>query len=159
MCAGPVTGYRSLVDIVVTTPGRLVDHLQSTLGFTLKHLRFLVIDEADRVIENVQNDWLYHLYSHINAGKLVPYIFWSVEKPFFFFFPPVITEKGTPPNFPQIKIYPHLMFEFSDTKSISVFLHLRLPSIYGSISVVSRETLNEDLHCIVIGINPRLTMN
>lgn len=65
----PVTGYRSLVDIVVTTPGRLVDHLQSTSGFTLKHLRFLVIDEADRVIEHVQNDWLYHLYSHINAGN------------------------------------------------------------------------------------------
>jgi len=43
--------------------------LQSTSGFTLKHLRFLVIDEADRVIENVQNDWLYHLYAHINSGK------------------------------------------------------------------------------------------
>jgi ATP-dependent RNA helicase DDX51/DBP6 len=71
MHAGPVSGYRSLVDIVVTTPGRLVDHLQSTGGFTLEHLRFLVIDEADRVIENVQNDWLYHLYSHFNAGKLV----------------------------------------------------------------------------------------
>jgi ATP-dependent RNA helicase DDX51/DBP6 len=69
ICAGPVNGYRSLVDIIVTTPGRLVDHLQSTPGFTLKHLRFLVIDEADRVIENVQNDWLYHLYSHISASK------------------------------------------------------------------------------------------
>lgn len=69
MCTGAVSGYRSLVDIVVTTPGRLVDHLQSTPGFVLKHLRFLVIDEADRVIENVQNDWLYHLYSHINVGK------------------------------------------------------------------------------------------
>lgn len=69
MHAGVVNGYYSLVDIIVTTPGRLVDHLQSTSGFTLKHLRFLVIDEADRVIENVQNDWLYHLYSHISAGK------------------------------------------------------------------------------------------
>ena len=69
MCAGAVNGYHSLVDIIVTTPGRLVDHLQSTSGFTLKHLRFLVIDEADRVIENVQNDWLYHLYAHINSGK------------------------------------------------------------------------------------------
>ena len=69
LCAGAVNGYHSLVDIIVTTPGRLVDHLQSTSGFTLKHLRFLVIDEADRVIENVQNDWLYHLYAHINSGK------------------------------------------------------------------------------------------
>ncbi|XP_069675655.1 probable ATP-dependent RNA helicase Dbp73D [Periplaneta americana] len=70
-----VTGYRSMVDIVVTTPGRLVDHLHGTPGFTLKHLRFLVIDEADRVLENVQNDWLYHLYSYIeddSAGCHAP---------------------------------------------------------------------------------------
>lgn len=83
--AGPVTGYRSLVDIVVTTPGRLVDHLQSTLGFTLKHLRFLVIDEADRIIENIQNDWLYHLYSHITPGKLVPYVLWESGEDRLFF--------------------------------------------------------------------------
>ncbi|PSN55931.1 hypothetical protein C0J52_00470 [Blattella germanica] len=70
---GAVAGYRSVVDIVITTPGRLVDHLQSTPGFTLKYLRFLVIDEADRVIENVQNDWLYHVYNHINTDTKTDY--------------------------------------------------------------------------------------
>ena len=63
--------YESLVDIVVTTPGRLVDHLKSTDGFTLKHLRYLVIDEADRVVENVQNDWLYHYNKHMNSGLFI----------------------------------------------------------------------------------------
>ena len=47
----------SLADIVVATPGRLVDHLQKTEGFSLTHLQFLIIDEADRVMEDVQNDW------------------------------------------------------------------------------------------------------
>lgn len=84
MHTGAVSGYHSLVDIIVTTPGRLVDHLQSTPGFVLKHLRFLVIDEADRIIENVQNDWLYHLYSHINAGKFHMWTFcWRLEHMYF----------------------------------------------------------------------------
>nr|CAD7399198.1 unnamed protein product [Timema cristinae] len=63
---------QTLVDIVVTTPGRLVDHLQYTPGFSLKNLRFLVIDEADRIIENIQDDWLYYVEKHINKGLHPP---------------------------------------------------------------------------------------
>jgi ATP-dependent RNA helicase DDX47/RRP3 len=36
--------------IIVATPGRLVDHLENTRGFNLKKLRFLVLDEADRLL-------------------------------------------------------------------------------------------------------------
>ncbi|XP_076471080.1 ATP-dependent RNA helicase DDX51-like [Babylonia areolata] len=50
--------YHSLVDILVATPGRLVDHVNSTPGFDLSHLRFLVIDEADRMMEDIKHDWL-----------------------------------------------------------------------------------------------------
>lgn len=33
---------RSLADIVLATPGRLVDHINKNPGFCLEHLRFLV---------------------------------------------------------------------------------------------------------------------
>ncbi|CAL8080309.1 unnamed protein product [Calicophoron daubneyi] len=45
------------VDIIVATPGRLVDHLYNTDGFSMERLRILVIDEADRVIKEEKQDW------------------------------------------------------------------------------------------------------
>ncbi|XP_069017790.1 ATP-dependent RNA helicase DDX51 isoform X1 [Embiotoca jacksoni] len=77
---------RSLADIIVATPGRLVDHINKNSGFCLEHLRFLVspltclsshpsavlspvccsltcllrqiIDEADRMIDSMHQSWL-----------------------------------------------------------------------------------------------------
>ena len=37
------------VNILVSTPGRLLDHLANTAGFNYQRLLCLVIDEADRV--------------------------------------------------------------------------------------------------------------
>ncbi|KAA8496417.1 DEAD-box ATP-dependent RNA helicase 28 [Porphyridium purpureum] len=42
---------RSKPDIVVATPGRLIDHLRNTQGFSLEDVEVLVIDEADRMLE------------------------------------------------------------------------------------------------------------
>ena len=37
--------------IIIATPGRLMDHLQNTKGFSLKkNLKYLVMDEADRIL-------------------------------------------------------------------------------------------------------------
>jgi ATP-dependent RNA helicase DDX51/DBP6 len=48
----------SAVDILICTPGRLLDHIQHTPGFTLRHLRFLVLDEADRLLGNAYHSWV-----------------------------------------------------------------------------------------------------
>lgn len=37
--------------IIVATPGRLLDHLETTKGFSLRTLKFLVMDEADRLLD------------------------------------------------------------------------------------------------------------
>ena len=39
------------VNIVIATPGRLLDHLQNTKDFMVKNLKCLIIDEADRCLE------------------------------------------------------------------------------------------------------------
>lgn len=39
------------VNLLVATPGRLLDHLQNTKGFNFENLGMLVIDEADRILE------------------------------------------------------------------------------------------------------------
>ncbi|XP_038063851.1 probable ATP-dependent RNA helicase DDX47 [Patiria miniata] len=36
--------------VIVATPGRLVDHLENTKGFSLRALKYLVMDEADRIL-------------------------------------------------------------------------------------------------------------
>ncbi|KAL9129293.1 MAG: hypothetical protein Q9217_002203 [Psora testacea] len=53
-----ITDYRSKVDILICTPGRLVEHIKSTNGFTLEHLQWLVIDEADRLLEESFQQWV-----------------------------------------------------------------------------------------------------
>nr|XP_026494735.1 probable ATP-dependent RNA helicase Dbp73D [Vanessa tameamea] len=74
-------GWISETDIIVCTAGRLVEHLQNTEGFSLKHLKFLVIDEADRIMDNVQNDWLYHMDKHIkiesDISNKIPHLNWN----------------------------------------------------------------------------------
>ncbi|KKY28678.1 putative atp-dependent rna helicase dbp6 [Phaeomoniella chlamydospora] len=52
------SGVRSKVDILICTPGRLVEHLRSTEGFHLSHLEWLVIDEADRLMSESFQDWV-----------------------------------------------------------------------------------------------------
>lgn len=37
--------------IIVATPGRLLDHLEKTKGFSLRALKYLVMDEADRLLD------------------------------------------------------------------------------------------------------------
>ncbi|BGP58105.1 ATP-dependent RNA helicase dbp6 [Rhodotorula sphaerocarpa] len=69
-----IEGGVSQVDILIATPGRLMDHLKSTAGFSLQHLRYLVVDEADRLLTQSFHDWLptvlSALKSSFNAASL-----------------------------------------------------------------------------------------
>ena len=57
----------SNVDVLICTSGRLLDHLQLTKGFTLQHLRFLVLDEADRLLGNAYHGWVRSLVQSASA--------------------------------------------------------------------------------------------
>ncbi|KAI3390629.1 hypothetical protein diail_9008 [Diaporthe ilicicola] len=55
---GHVIDYASKVDILICTPGRLVDHIKRTPGFTLDYVRWLVVDEADKLLAQTFQDWV-----------------------------------------------------------------------------------------------------
>lgn len=52
-----VPRYDSGVDILICTPGRLVEHIEHTTGFLLKSVRWLVIDEADQLLNQNFQGW------------------------------------------------------------------------------------------------------
>jgi ATP-dependent RNA helicase DDX51/DBP6 len=58
---------RSKVDILISTPGRLVEHLKSTPGFSLEYIRWFVVDEADKLLNQSFQQWL-----EITMGRLGP---------------------------------------------------------------------------------------
>ncbi len=43
---------RTRPDVVIATPGRLIDHIRNSPTFTLDALDILVLDEADRILED-----------------------------------------------------------------------------------------------------------
>ena len=40
------------VNIIIATPGRLLDHLMNTESLKLNNLKLLIIDEADHILRN-----------------------------------------------------------------------------------------------------------
>ncbi|KAI4236683.1 MAG: hypothetical protein LQ352_007982, partial [Teloschistes flavicans] len=55
---GYVDDYISNVEILICTPGRLTEHIRHTRGFTLDRVQWLVIDEADRLLDEDSQQWL-----------------------------------------------------------------------------------------------------
>lgn len=57
LCVGGISGQqqeaelRKRPDVVIATPGRLIDHVHNSVNFTLEHTEILVMDEADRMLE------------------------------------------------------------------------------------------------------------
>jgi len=53
------------VNILVSTPGRLLDHLMNTKGFNYQRLQFLVIDEADRILDQGFEEDMHQIVKHL----------------------------------------------------------------------------------------------
>ncbi|RDA91156.1 hypothetical protein CP533_0429 [Ophiocordyceps camponoti-saundersi (nom. inval.)] len=55
---GEVMEWSSKVDVLICTPGRLVEHMEQTVGFSLDYVRWLVVDEADKLMAQSFQGWL-----------------------------------------------------------------------------------------------------
>ena len=55
--------------IVIATPGRLADHLESCNTFSLKKIKYLVLDEADRLLEGGFDGQLQTIFEHLPKKK------------------------------------------------------------------------------------------
>ncbi|KAF5241381.1 hypothetical protein FANTH_9124 [Fusarium anthophilum] len=55
---GYVVDYLSRIDVLICTPGRLVEHMEQTRGFNLDYVRWLVVDEADKLLAQSFQGWL-----------------------------------------------------------------------------------------------------
>ncbi|EMR68097.1 putative atp-dependent rna helicase dbp6 protein [Eutypa lata UCREL1] len=53
-----VISYKPKVDILICTPGRLVEHINYTPGFSLEYVRWLIVDEADKLLSQNFQQWL-----------------------------------------------------------------------------------------------------
>jgi len=58
------TELRKRPDVVIATPGRLIDHLRNSVGFNLDSVEILIMDEADRMLEDGFQDELKEIIRH-----------------------------------------------------------------------------------------------
>ncbi|TDH00141.1 hypothetical protein EPR50_G00185020 [Perca flavescens] len=126
---------RSLADIVVATPGRLVDHINKNSGFSLEHLRFLIIDEADRMIDSMHQSWLSQVVKAVyrsRSGAEAVSLFRRTE-------PACVTAASlSPPQMPLQK----LLFSATLTQNPEKLQQLGLhqPRLFSSIHSPSNTT-------------------
>lgn len=55
--------------VVIATPGRLLDHLRDTKGFQLHFVRYLVLDEADRMLSMDFEEELHNILDNIPSDR------------------------------------------------------------------------------------------
>jgi ATP-dependent RNA helicase DDX51/DBP6 len=61
--------YSSAIDLLVCTPGRLLEHLGSTLGFTISSVSWLVLDEADKLLDQQYDGFLQRLDEDLSRPR------------------------------------------------------------------------------------------
>ena len=56
-------------DVVIATPGRFIDHMRNSASFVVENLEILVLDEADRMLEDGFADELDEILQAIPKGR------------------------------------------------------------------------------------------
>lgn len=64
-----VSTHTSAVDLLVCTPGRLLEHLGSTLGFGIASVNWVVIDEADKLLDQQYDGFLQRLDEELTKQR------------------------------------------------------------------------------------------
>ena len=67
--AGQAQELRKFPHLIIATPGRLCDHLVNTPGFDLMAIEYLVLDEADRLLELGFEDELIEIIKFCNTER------------------------------------------------------------------------------------------
>ena len=60
---------RTRPDVIIATPGRFIDHMRNSASFTVDTLEILVLDEADRMLEDGFADELNEILSTIPRSR------------------------------------------------------------------------------------------
>ncbi|CAM4820888.1 unnamed protein product [Rotaria magnacalcarata] len=137
--------WTSWIDIIVCTPGRLVEHISRTPGFSLTHLRYLVIDEADRIIDEFKQDWLNILDHAVGFSSQIKNNFQ----------PYMLGESST-----SRKTYQKLLFSATLTHNPEILQQLNLfrPVLFSSLatssSIIMPSTLRENFIVCSITYKP-----
>ncbi|XP_063844855.1 probable ATP-dependent RNA helicase DDX27 isoform X1 [Scylla paramamosain] len=64
-----VAALKRIPDIVIATPGRLIDHTLNTPTFSLDSIEILVLDEADRMLDESFEDQMKEIIQHCSANR------------------------------------------------------------------------------------------
>lgn len=66
--------------IIVGSPGRIADHLQNTKGFSLETIKYLVLDEADKLLSTDFDDSLNKIITVSNTTYPLTYLLESTQR-------------------------------------------------------------------------------
>lgn len=64
-----VAALKRIPDIVIATPGRLIDHTLNTPTFSLDGVEILVLDEADRMLDDSFEDQMKEIIQHCSSNR------------------------------------------------------------------------------------------
>ena len=51
------------MDIVIATPGKLVEYIKTNPSFNIQNLQYLVVDEADKLLLQSFDNWIHVVYN------------------------------------------------------------------------------------------------